>query len=163
MNAGYESTKADDGVAATPNSMDGLRVGAAIGYDMAVGKTVIVGIEAGGGYAVSGAASARSGTTSFRLTSGRDLDASLRIGVRATPATLVYAKGGYANSEFRLRTTTAGNAATTLSEKESGWRIGAGVEHAFGSHVYAKAEYRYTNYGDDVTRHQGLLGLGYRF
>ncbi len=78
----------------------------------------------------------------------------------------MFVKGGYANSQFRLRTTlggTAGNTVTNVRTEEDGWRIGAGVEQALGEHIYAKAEYRYTDYGSDVSRHQALVGLGYRF
>jgi outer membrane immunogenic protein len=162
VNAGYDSTHANDGIASTPNTLDGIRVGAAVGYDWAVGDKFTVGVEAGGGYDVSGEVKGQAGTTSYRGTGGYDLDASLRLGFRAGPATLVYAKGGYANSEFRLRT-KVGNAVTTVSDDNDGWRIGAGIEQSIGDRFYAKAEYRYTDYGDDVSRHQGLIGFGYRF
>lgn len=166
VTAAYDSTHADDGIASTPNTLDGIRIGGAIGYDVAVGDMVTVGVEAGGGYIVSGDVTGSAGTTSYRLTGGHDLDASVRVGFRATPTTLVYAKGGYANSAFSLRTTvggTTGNTVTTVSDDEDGWRVGAGIEQSFGGHFYAKAEYRYTDYGNDVSRHQGLVGLGYRF
>jgi len=161
-NIAYESTHADDGVVSTPNSVDGLRIGGAIGYDMALGDKVTIGVEAGGGYTVSGNATGQIGTTAYRVTAGHDFDASLRLGFRAASRTLVYTKGGYANSQFSLRTTTGGSSGT-VSDDEDGWRIGAGVEQSFGDHFYAKAEYRYTDYGNDVSRHQGLVGLGYRF
>jgi len=162
----YDSTQYDDGLAATPNTLESVRIGGTIGYDVALGDIVTVGVEAGGGYSVSGNVSGAAGTTSYRITGGYDLDASVRVGARVTPTTLLYVKGGYANSEFRLRTTvggTTGNTITTVSDDEDGWRVGAGVEQAFGEHFYAKAEYRYTDYGSDVSRHQGLVGLGYRF
>jgi len=165
-NAGYDSTHYDDGVAATPNSLEGARVGGAIGYDVAIGDKFTIGGELGGGITVSGDVTGTAGTTSYRLTGGRDLDASVRVGFKATPSTLIFAKGGYANSQFRLRTTvggTTGNTVTKVSTDEDGWRIGGGVEQMLTDHIYAKAEYRYTNYGDDVSRHQALVGLGYRF
>ncbi|OYY89452.1 MAG: hypothetical protein B7Y45_12175 [Sphingomonas sp. 28-66-16] len=166
VNTGYESTHYDDGIAATPNTLGGLRIGGAVGYDMPLGKMFTIGVEAGGGYSVSGRNDGQLATTSYRLTGGYDLDASVRLGARVAPNTLLYGKLGYARSEFRLRTTiggTAGNSVSTFSDDQDGWRIGAGVEQAFGDHFYAKAEYRYTDYGSDVTRHQALVGLGYRF
>lgn len=166
VNAGYDRIGADDGVAGTPNSVDGARIGGVIGYDLPVGGIFTIGAEAGVGFTVSGSAEGTAGTTSYRATAGRDLDASVRIGARVTPGTLVFVKGGYANSQFRLRTTlggTAGNTVTNVRTEEDGWRIGAGVEQALGEHIYAKAEYRYTDYGSDVSRHQALVGLGYRF
>lgn len=162
----YDSMHYDDGIAATPNTLDGVRIGGAIGYDVALGEVFTVGVEAGGGYNVSGNVTGAAGTTSYRVTGGYDLEASVRVGARVAPATLLYVKGGYANSEFRLRTTVGGvggNTVSTIADDEDGWRVGAGIEQAFGDHFYAKVEYRYTDYGSDVSRHQGLIGLGYRF
>jgi outer membrane immunogenic protein len=163
---GYDSTRYDDGVAATPNTLDGVRVGGAIGYDVAVNDVVTIGGEADFGFRVSGDVAGAAGTTSYRLTGGRDLGASIRVGAKVTPSTLLFAKAGYANSQFRLRTTiggTAGNSVTNVHVNEDGWRVGAGVEQMINDHVYAKAEYRFTGYGNDVSRHQALVGLGYRF
>jgi outer membrane immunogenic protein len=166
VNVGYDSTHYDDGIASTPNKLDGVRVGGTIGYDVAVGDKVTIGGEVGGGYTVSGDVTGTAGTSSYRLTSGRDLDASVRVGYKVAPSTLLFVKGGYANSQFRLRTTiggVGGNTVTNVHTNEDGWRIGGGVEQMINDHIYAKAEYRYTNYGDDVSRHQALVGLGYRF
>lgn len=163
---GYDSTGADDGIASTPNRVDGVRVGGAIGYDLPIASTFTIGAEAGIGWQVSGKAEAQIGTTNLRLTTGRDIDVSLRLGARVAPSTLLYVKAGYANSEFRLRSTvggTAGNTVTDVSTEEDGYRLGAGVEQMLGDHLYAKAEYRYSDYGDDVSRHQVLVGAGYRF
>ena len=79
---------------------------------------------------------------------------------------MLYVKAGYANSEFRLRTTlggTTGNTVSHLRDDEEGYRLGAGVEQMLGDHLYAKAEYRFTGYDSDVSRHQLLVGAGYRF
>ncbi|CAN5693284.1 hypothetical protein BH11PSE6_BH11PSE6_06540 [soil metagenome] len=163
---GYDSTHADDGIATTPNKLDGIRVGGAIGYDLPIGRTITIGAEAGIGWQVSGSAQAQIGTTSFKLTTGRDIDLSLRLGAKVAPSTLLYVKAGYANSEFRLRTTlggTTGNTVSHLRDDEEGYRLGAGVEQMLGDHLYAKAEYRFTGYDSDVSRHQLLVGAGYRF
>lgn len=166
VNAGYDATHADDGVAATPNTLEALHIGGTIGYDAPIGDKFTIGVEAGGGYNVAGDIKGSAGATSYRLTGGYDLDASVRVGARVADRTLLFVKGGYAHSEFRLRTTVVGTTGTTttkVSDDEGGWRIGGGVEHAINDHIYAKAEYRFTDYGSDVTRHQALLGLGYRF
>ncbi|RYY47117.1 MAG: porin family protein, partial [Sphingomonadales bacterium] len=100
------------------------------------------------------------------LVRGRDLDLSLRIGAKVGDKTLVYAKGGWANSQYRARAVIGGVGGPTTTDvrtNEDGWRIGAGLEHMITDKIYAKAEYRYTNYGDDVSRHQLLAGVGYRF
>jgi outer membrane immunogenic protein len=164
--AGYDATHADDGIASTPNSLEGIRVGGAIGYDHAIGDVFTIGAEAGFGFNVTGDLRYAAGNTATRLTTGHDLDLSLRLGAKVTPTTLIYAKGGYANSQFKARTIVGGTTGTTVTEiedDEDGWRIGAGVEQMITDRIYAKAEYRYTDYGNDVSRHQALVGLGYRF
>jgi outer membrane immunogenic protein len=159
MNAGYDATHADDGIASTPNSLDGIRVGAAAGYDVSVGSIFTIGAEIGLGWQLQGSLDYGSGATRAQLTSGYDFDASLRVGARVAPRTLLFVKAGYANSEYRARIGTG----DTVKDDNDGYRLGAGVEQALGKHLYAKAEYRYTDYGDDVTRHQVLAGLGWRF
>lgn len=162
-NAGYDVTHADDGVAATPNSLKTARIGGVVGYDIALTDKIVIGAEAGAGFALAGDIDTQlSPTSRLRLTAGRDLEASLRIGYKVTPKTLVFVKGGYANSQYRL-TSTVGATTTKAHTNEDGWRAGAGVEQMINDHIYAKAEYRYTDYGDDVHRHQALIGLGYRF
>ncbi|MFA6117683.1 MAG: porin family protein [Sphingomonas sp.] len=158
---GYDSTQAD-GLPTSQDSVHGVRVGGAIGYDLPIGSTFTIGAEAGIGWQVSGSADALIGGTNLHLTTGRDLDASLRLGAKVAPSTLLYVKAGYANSQFRLRSTTGGTV-THVSTNEDGYRLGAGVEQMLGDHLYAKAEYRFSDYGDDVSRHQVLLGAGYRF
>ena len=166
ITAGYDASHYDDGITATRSTLDGVRIGSAVGYDMAIGKGFTIGAEAGIGFNASGKVEGTLGTTNVRLTSGRDIDLSLRLGAIVTPSTLLYLKGGYANSEYRLRTSiggTTGPTVTHTSDDNDGYRIGAGVEQMVNDHVYAKAEYRYTNYGDDLSRHQVLAGVGYRF
>ncbi|GAA0317169.1 porin family protein [Sphingomonas oligophenolica] len=161
-NVGYDSVHADDHVAATPNSIDAARLGIAAGYDVGIGKVVTIGVEGGIGWALGDGRSYTSGATTVTADTGRDIDVSLRVGARVAPRTLVYAKGGWANSEFHGTVKTGATSVSARSD-EDGWRIGLGVEQMLGEHVYAKAEYRYTDYGDDVTRHQALVGIGYRF
>lgn len=162
ITAGYDATHGDDGIAGTRNTLDGIRIGGAIGYDVAIAKGFTIGVEGGIGFSASGSIEDTLGTTHMRLTGGRDIDVSLRLGAIVTPRTLLYVKGGYANSQYRLRSTT-GSAVTRTHDEEDGYRIGAGVEHMLNDHVYAKAEYRFTGYGDDLSRHQLLAGVGYRF
>ncbi len=162
VTAGYDTTHADDGIAATPNTLEGVRIGGAIGYDFAIGDTFTIGAELGGGFMLTGSTDATVGAAALHATTGRDLDASIRVGARATPSTLVYVKAGYANSQFRLRSTT-GATVTDVSSDEDGYRLGLGVEQMLTDRIYAKAEYRFTGYDDDVSRHQALVGLGYRF
>ena len=72
---------------------------------------------------------------------------------------LVYGKVGYSNARVEA---TASN--VTTGTNLDGIRVGAGVEYQFdNSPISIRAEYRYTNYEAGVERHQGVLGLSYRF
>ena len=162
MTAGYDSTRIADQPAGTPDSVSQARIGAAIGYDIALSPKVTLGAEIGAGFTLGKGRDYRVAATDFEVDQGRDLDASLRLGYRVGDRTLIYGKAGWANSQYIARAT---NGTTTLRERsnEDGLRLGAGVEHMFGKSLYAKAEYRYTSYGHDVNRHQGLVGVGLRF
>ena len=161
---GYDRVDADAGLAGAPDNAEGLRLGVAAGYNVAIGSTVVIGAEAGIGWTLDDRERATVGTTRVSVESGRDIDASLRLGARVAPRTLLYGKAGWANTRF---TGTVRNASGTVMSKESanedGFRLGAGVEHQLSDRLYVKGEYRYTDYGDDVRRHQALVGFGMRF
>ena len=182
---GYDSTRpgsstdidnADD----IDQSIDDVAYGVGIGYDFAVGGAVL-GIE---GEYLESEASTDYDTTNFdnfgvsNIEAGRDLYVGVRAGVLATPKTLVYAKGGYTNA--RMNVLASDNTTDVGTDVDlDGWRVGAGVEQAFGENFYGKLEYRYSNYEEgefeapsglesdrfdvDLDRHQVMVGLGYRF
>ncbi|OSZ68361.1 hypothetical protein CAP40_07155 [Sphingomonas sp. IBVSS2] len=130
----------------------GFVYGGAIGYDLQRGKAVF-GVDA----EVTGSTT-KATEAGVTVKAGRDLYAGVRAGVAVSPTTLVYAKGGYTNGRITGET---GN--VRVSDNLDGFRLGAGVEHAFGQRLYGKVEYRYSNYSQDVERHQVLAGLGVRF
>ena len=49
------------------------------------------------------------------------------------------------------------------SVRVDGVRVGAGVEHQLTSRAFVKAEYRYSNYEQGVSRNQVVAGVGLRF
>jgi len=136
--AGYESIHADG------DSQIGLAFGLAGGYDFRTGRAVIgVELEA-----------AESTVSRSGVEAGRDLYAGGRVGVVLNERGLLYAKAGYTNA----RASFAGTGVNF-----DGIRAGAGIEWMVDSHVSIRGEYRYSNYEDGLSRHQGLIGLGYRF
>ncbi len=160
-------------------NIDGVTYGVGVGYDANLGS-VVLGVE---GEITDSSAKTNYGplTSSFgfgRVSAGRDLYVGARAGFLATPETLVYAKVGYTNQKLDV---LAGdlNQRTDTSFKLDGWRVGGGIERQFGSNVYGKLEYRYSNYdeahinyasgaqsarfGIDTDRHQVVAGVGYRF
>lgn len=184
--AGFDGSKAgstidDDINEDNDQSIEGIAYGAAVGYDVAFGG-VLVGAEAE--YTGSTA------DTDFEdgdfegfgfgnVETGRDLYVGARIGVLAQPDLLVYAKGGYTNAKYNLRS----NDGTREFDQDidaDGYRVGAGLEYALSGNSYTKIEYRYSNYSDaeldfsndvpdsdrfdiDTDRHQVMVGFGVRF
>lgn len=149
-------------------SRDGVVYGGQIGYDYQAGSTVF-GVEG----EVTGATTKDSAYgvlvagDRLRVSAGRDLYVGARVGFVAGNRTLIYAKGGYTNARFDTRYDGAGS---TIEEHDTvdGWRLGAGAEVRLTDKLYAKAEYRYSNYdsesaGVNADRHQLLAGVGIRF
>ena len=172
----------DDGVFVEDQSANGLVYGAAVGYDIDLG-TMVVGAEAELTDSTADSDFAGDPETDFGLGSvntGRDIYVGARAGFKATPNTLIYAKGGYTNARFNF----IGTDGTTNYEQNidtDGWRVGAGVEQKLGGNAFAKLEYRYSNYNTaeidfeaegvadsdqfdiDTDRHQVMAGVGWRF
>lgn len=153
-------------------SKDGVTYGGNIGYDIQRGSTVF-GVE---GEVTGSSISDRTSNVldagdRLRVKAGRDLYVGGRLGFLAGPRTLIYAKAGYTNAQF-ITDYDSPNSTPALSLRQrdnyDGWRLGAGAEFKLTDKVFAKAEYRYSNYGSqangvDPERHQIITGLGVRF
>lgn len=142
---GYDSVHTNSNGLGKP---DGVLYGAGIGYDLRAGNAV-VGVEA-----------ELLDSTASRAVTGGDVDAARdiyiggRVGVPVSTNLLAYAKAGYTNA--RINT-------PTFRENGDGWRVGGGLEYDLGNKLFVKAEYRYSNYEQDVERHQAVAGVGVRF
>jgi len=168
----------DAGPAATEPSFSGFKaeavagiseevfVGGALGYDWQKGRFVF-GVE--GEATTSVEKDCEVLTPSFQdrvcLKLGRDLYAGGRVGVVLGRGTLLYGKAGYTN--LRLKDTydpgTSGGTAFEFTRHLDGVRVGAGLEQKLGSNAYIKGEYRYSNYESNNWKHDGLVGIGFRF
>ena len=183
---GYDSLRAgssvdDDGNDNNDQTADGLLYGAAVGYDVDLGN-VVIGPEA----EISGSTADTDyddgdfeGFGYGNVSSGRDLYLGARIGVKANENMMFYAKGGYTNAKLNVRS----NDGTTEFDTDydlDGYRVGGGLEYAFGRNMFTNIEYRYSNYSKaevdfdgtlpdsdrfdvDTDRHQVTVGLGMRF
>lgn len=160
--------------------IDDVAYGVGIGYDVNLGG-IVLGVE---GEWMQSEASTDYNTAGFQgfgvgnVQAGRDLYVGARAGILATPSTLVYATGGYSNAKLGLLATD-NTTEIGADVKLDGWRVGGGIEQAIDRNLFAKAEYRYSNYGRgqfeapsgaasdrfdvDLDRHQVMLGVGYRF
>jgi outer membrane immunogenic protein len=77
---------------------------------------------------------------------------------------LLYAKAGYVNGRVNVAYDAPGSADDFDDGVNlDGVRVGAGVEFALGGNIYAKTEYRYSNYEAGYDKHQLVGGLGIRF
>ena len=170
---GYDSLRAgstvdDDGNDNNDQTADGLLYGAAVGYDVDLGS-VVIGPEA-----------EFSGSTAKTDYKDGDFEGfGARIGVKANENMMFYAKGGYTNAKLNVRS----NDGTTQFDDDydlDGYRVGGGLEYAFGRNMFTNIEYRYSNYSRaevdfdgtlpdsdrfdvDTDRHQVTVGLGMRF
>lgn len=132
---------------------DGIVYGVGAGYDLQRGNTVF-GIE---GEASDSSQKERVGT--LTQNAKRDLYVGGRIGAVVGGNNLVYAKAGYTNARYSVTGTGTG---TLAAGNLDGVRVGAGIEHQMGR-SYVKAEYRYSNYEQGVSRNQVVAGIGLRF
>lgn len=183
---GYDSVQAgssvdDDGADNNDQSIEGIGYGVAAGYDIDTGGAVF-GVE--GEYMQSTA------DTDFKngdfegfgfgnVEANRDLYLGVRAGVKAAPDLLLYAKGGYTNAKFDIRSND-GTREFNEDLDTDGFRLGGGVEYAINPNAFMKVEYRYSNYREaeidmegtlpdsdrfdvDLDRHQVMASLGWRF
>jgi outer membrane immunogenic protein len=137
--AGWDRPSADG------QHASGFVYGAGAGYDFAVGGTISLGVDA----EASDSTASDSG-----LDAGRDLYAGGRVNFGVSPKANLYIKGGYTNA----RVSGFGS-----GENLDGFRAGVGGQYVFTGKAYVGAEYRYSNYQSDFTRHQVVLTLGTRF
>ena len=159
IHTGYDHVSADD------EDDGGVVYGVGLGYDFSISKDAFVGID----LSIDDSTMKECRTSVLAandeacIHAGRDLAAGVRAGVNVGERGKLYALAGYTNARFRFAYTTPAGVRTSDSENLDGFRLGAGYEHAIGERTYGKVEYRYSNYENDVSRHQMLLGVGIRF
>lgn len=148
------------------DSRTGAIYGLAGGYDIQTSGGALFGIEAEA--SDSTAKGCDSGvlvaTDRACVKAKRDLYAGGRAGF-VSGNTLIYGKVGYTNARLG-QSYDDGTAATAPdfsgSTNLDGVRVGGGLETNVGRFLL-KAEYRYSNYEQGVSRHQGVVGVGVRF
>ncbi|ASK87363.1 outer membrane protein [Sphingorhabdus sp. SMR4y] len=144
--AGYDNIDLD--IAGIDN-VDGFLYGATLGYDMQSGN-IVYGLELEATESTGNISDATG-----RIEAGRDLYAGGRLGVVVGDTALLYAKAGYTNA--RVSSPGLGG------DNGDGVRVGAGIEYQLSDNMFARGEYRYSNYEAGVSRNQGLVSLGMKF
>jgi outer membrane immunogenic protein len=154
-----------DNARAAGDGESGIVYGIGAGYDIAVSPKVELGLDLSADLSTMDECEVSVVVTNDRacIDAGRDLAAAVRLGYKVSPKGTIYALAGYTNARFRFDYTTPAGATTRDGRNLDGFRLGAGYQHAFGEKAYGKVEYRYSNYENDVSRHQVLLGVGLNF
>jgi outer membrane immunogenic protein len=110
--------------------------------------------------------------TSASLTAGgQTLSASLfkvdqaytvggRLGVLATPETLIYALAGYSwLAANDITVSLQGQSQTFALPDAQGWTVGGGFEHKLNQNVSLRGEYRYTDFGQEILFNDPNVGV----
>jgi outer membrane immunogenic protein len=93
--------------------------------------------------------------------------ARVRLGYAFDDA-LIYATGGWTAANGFVDPAGSNN---TKEKMINGWTVGAGVDYKFTDSVFARAEYRFNDYGRenfggtkvDFQQHNAILGVGFKF
>ena len=153
--AGWDQIRLSDA-----GNKSGFAFGAGVGYDLPVGETISVGVDA----EISGSTAklrVSDGVDFAEVKAGRDLYVGGRLSGKVADNVVVYAKAGYTNARLTLDTSVPGF--DDLSGNGGGFRLGAGAQYLLGNGAYAGGEYRYSNYEGDFSRNQVVATVGYRF
>ncbi|MFC0204282.1 outer membrane protein [Novosphingobium soli] len=150
-----------DSISVGGESDEGLSYGVTAGYDMPLSNGMFVGIQ--GTVADSTTKEcASAGTERACVKTGRDLSAVVRLGTALSETSKLYVLGGYTNARLRL-TYTDGTDSYSEGANGDGFRVGAGYQQDLGQNLFVKAEYRYSNYESDFSRHNAIVALGAKF
>jgi outer membrane immunogenic protein len=155
----------DGGAVDADISREAIVLGAYAGYNHKVGERFVLGAEAGVSAAFDDELRGLSAGNALTIDPRYSFDLTARAGYLVNDKTLVYLRGGYANT--RVRTTLANDTGVvTTSDNLDGWIVGGGVERTLTDDISARLEYRYTDLGSDggeFDQHQALVGISYNF
>lgn len=153
---GYDVVKVDLGDTGIDGSFkdEGVLYGVGAGYDFALGNGASLGVDV-----EASDSTAKESNAEGTLKAKRDLYAGGRVSFPlGADGSNVYLKGGYTNARF-----AASDGLVNASENLQGYRLGAGAQFAVRGKAYVGGEYRFSDYEQDVSRHQLALNVGTRF
>lgn len=150
---GWETNRANLG--------DGFNYGVVAGYNKKVADRLVLGVEGKAGLSTADQ-DFLIGTDEVEVEAGRSLGIAARVGVLATPQTLVYGKIGYENVRTKV---TVENA---LGEAKNGFNtdalvLGAGVEHALTANTSVRLGYDFTDGEEGFRRHAVKTAVAFHF
>lgn len=98
------------------------------------------------------------GEENAEIRTGRDYYAGGRVTMPISNVANVYAKAGYTNLKVKGEVDGVDD-----SLELDGYRVGAGAQFGIGGNAYVGGEYRFSDYEQDLSRHQVAATLGMRF
>lgn len=119
--------------------------------------------------------SAGGGNASIAAQANRAWSVMARLGYLPTPATLLYAAGGYAGQNITSTATAFAGGASAFASQDNtfhGWTVGPGVETVVTGGWTTRLEYRYSQFqqqqilsgvGIEPATHTIRAGLAYKF
>lgn len=142
----------------------GLVYGVGVGYDFSIGRSLFAGVEVNADLTNAGRCVTGTIVAGDRLCSesSHDISALARLGTRVSDRGRVYALLGYSSFQVDVDYTVGGLTSSSDQTLE-GIRAGFGYKHNLSERLYLKGEYRYTGYGNNESRNQGVIGLGVSF
>lgn len=156
---GYDAARVsleDFGVDETLKDND-FFYGMGAGYDVAVSPSLSAGVDVELSDS-NNKADFDEGAENAEISTGRDAYVGGRLTFPVATSTNLYVKGGYTNLKINGE---AGGVSDSV--KLDGWRVGAGAQFGIGNGAYVGGEYRYSDYEQDLSRHQLAATLGLRF
>lgn len=146
-------------------SAGGAAYGGALGYEHKIGKTMFAAID----YSVDGATGEVCVVDQIVIGDEAcvrpraDVALVAKFGTALSEKSEIYLLGGRTNASFKY-SYDDGVDPFTDSFDRGAWRVGAGVKLKLSGKIFAKAEYRYSDYGrGGYTRSNGLVALGTAF
>lgn len=150
-------TTAWGGVGANINT-----VAANLGLDTSLGEKGFIGLS--GRYEDGGAKDCETvNSVKYCWKSGRALSGELRLGMKTSGGSKLYALTGYGNATFKP---SASNSTTTISGrsyKVNGFTVGAGFEWAAGKNVFLRTDLRYSDYQEGFSTLSVMPTIGLKF
>ena len=160
--AGWLKSQLDFGATSNTHTQFGGLLGGFAGYNKQLDNGIVLGIEGDFSYNWNKATVA---STDF----GTDWQGSVRAraGYAIDDNALIYGAAGWTVTRGYVDPAAAGKSTKALN----GYTLGLGVDYKFTNNMFARAEYRFNDYGGETIsgvdfnpqQHQVILGLGYKF
>lgn len=133
---------------------EGVVYGLGVGYDVALSNGASLGVDL-----EATDSTVKESNIAGTLKAERDLYAGGRVSFPlGADGSNVYLKGGYTNARVSAESGTL-----RVKNDLDGYRIGGGAQFALAGKAYVGGEYRFSDYEQDVRRHQVVATVGTRF